>query len=81
MAANPKILKDPAPMVGVSVLADSSINLAVKPWVAVDDVIPVSADLYQVIVELFRDRNISIPFPQREVRVLGPAPLGEAVAQ
>ena len=81
LTANPLVLQDPPPVVGVSVLADSSINLAVKPWVSVDDYNPASAGLYQTIVECFRDRGISIPFPQREVRVLGPATLGEAVAQ
>ena len=55
---------------GVSMLADSSINLAVKPWTTVADYGAAGAELYQAIVERFRERNISIPFPQREVRLL-----------
>jgi small conductance mechanosensitive channel len=67
---HPRVLKDPAPLVGVSMLADSSINLAIRPWTKVADFGPASAELYQAIVERFRERNISIPFPQREVRLL-----------
>jgi small conductance mechanosensitive channel len=68
---NPRVLKDPAPVVRVSLLADSSINIAVKPWVKVPDYGPASGEVNQGIVEAFRRRGISIPFPQREVRMLG----------
>jgi small conductance mechanosensitive channel len=67
---HPQVLKDPTPIVGVSVLSDSSINIAVRPWTKVADYGPARAELYQAIVEQFRERNISIPFPQREVRML-----------
>ncbi len=70
LARNSRVLKEPAPAVGVNLLADSSINIAVKPWVAVADFVPASAELYQAIVDRFRERNISIPYPQREVRLL-----------
>ncbi|MBI5387036.1 MAG: mechanosensitive ion channel [Verrucomicrobia bacterium] len=70
LAKHPKVLKDPAPVVGVTLLADSAINIAVKPWVAVENYIPAQAELYQAIVDQFRARRIEIPFPQREVRVL-----------
>jgi small conductance mechanosensitive channel len=69
---NPRVLKDTAPVVRVSLLADSSINIAVKPWVQVPDYGPASGEVNQGIVEAFRRRGISIPFPQREVRMLGP---------
>jgi len=81
LAANPRVLQAPAPVVGVAVLADSSINLAVKPWVPVDDCIPAGAELYQTIVERFRDLGISIPFPQREIRVLNAVPEAKAMGQ
>jgi small conductance mechanosensitive channel len=71
LAANPRSLKDPAPVVGVSQLADFAINIAVKPWVKVSDFGPAGAELNLAIVEEFRRCNISIPFPQREIRVLG----------
>jgi small conductance mechanosensitive channel len=65
-----RVLKDPAPAVGIAMLADSSINIAVKPWTNLADYGPARAELYQAIVERFRERNIEIPFPQREVRML-----------
>lgn len=67
---NPRVLKDPAPFVGITVLADSAITVAVKPWVSVVDYGFAQAELYQAIVERFRENKIEIPFPQREVRLL-----------
>jgi small conductance mechanosensitive channel len=70
---NPRVLKDPKPMVQVAVLADSSINIAVKPWSAVHDRVDVEGEINKAIVESFRARGIVIPFPQREVRLLSKA--------
>lgn len=70
---NPRMLKDPSPVVRVSVLADSSVNIAVKPWVPVNEYGVASGEVNKAIVEEFRARGISIPFPQREVRLLNPA--------
>ncbi len=70
---NPRVLKDPAPVVRVRVLADSSINLEVKPWVNVPDFGVAGGEVNKAIVEEFRARGISIPFPQREVRLLNAA--------
>ena len=67
---NRRLLKDPPPVVGITVLADSAITIAVEPWVSVIDYLAAQAELYQAIVEQFRTRNIEIPFPQREVRLL-----------
>ncbi len=70
---SPLTLKDPAPVIGVNLLADSSIIVAVKPWVNVPDYVPATAGIYQAIVARFRERHIEIPFPQRAVRVLSAA--------
>lgn len=70
LARVPQVLKDPAPFVRVSYLADSSINIAVKPWVPVLEYGAVAGDINKAIVEEFRAHNISIPFPQREIRML-----------
>lgn len=71
---SPKVLREPDldPFVGVQVLADSSINISVRPWVAVVDHAAATAEIYQRIVEVFRAARIEIPFPQRELRLLGP---------
>jgi len=73
LSANPRVLKEPAPIVGVILLADSSINIAIKPWTKVDDYIPAQAEINQAVAEELRAANISIPFPQREVRMLNSA--------
>jgi len=69
---NPRVLKQPEAVVGVSALGDSSVNIAVKPWVPVKEFVQAGVELNQAILEEFRSRNIEIPFPQREVRLLNP---------
>ena len=67
---NQRVLKEFTPGVGVSVLADSSIVLAVKPWVKVTDYGAAGAEIYEAILDRFRARQVEIPVPQREIRVL-----------
>jgi small conductance mechanosensitive channel len=71
LRANPRVLHEPEPVVRVVQLADSSINIAVKPWVSVPDFGAASGEINKALVEWFRARDIAIPFPQREVRLLG----------
>ncbi|PAW72324.1 MAG: mechanosensitive ion channel protein MscS [Pedosphaera sp. Tous-C6FEB] len=70
LAANPRVLKNPEAIVGVCALADSSVNLAIKPWVKVGDYGAAAAEINQRVLEEFRKQGIEIPFPQREIRVL-----------
>jgi small conductance mechanosensitive channel len=69
---NHHVLKEPAPVVRVAMLADSSINIAVMPWVNIPDYGAAGGEINKAIVEVFRSRNVSIPFPQREIRLLNP---------
>jgi len=71
VTANQRVLKEPEPVIGISELADSSVTLSIQPWVAVSDTVAARAELYQAIVERFRASKIDIPFPLREVRLLG----------
>jgi small conductance mechanosensitive channel len=64
-----RILADPAPVVMVLELAESSVNLAVRPWVASSDYWNVRADLLENVKAAFDANGISIPFPQRDVHV------------
>lgn len=73
LQGNPRCLKEPAPAVCVVATGDSSINIAVKPWVNVPDFGPATGEINQAIIEEFRRRNISIPLPQREIRMLNAA--------
>jgi small conductance mechanosensitive channel len=70
VAANSRVLRDPQPIVGVSLLADSTVNVTVRPWVQVQDFGATALELNRSILERFRERGIEIPFPQREVRLL-----------
>jgi small conductance mechanosensitive channel len=73
LATNKRVLQDPAPVVRIRMLSDSSINIEVKPWVNVPDFGPAGGEVNKAVVEEFRARNISIPFPQREIRLLNSA--------
>ncbi len=70
LLANSRVIKDPAPAVGVSNFGDSAITIAVKPWVAVKDFGPAGAELNQAIFEKLVGSGVSIPFPQTEIRIL-----------
>lgn len=70
LARTPTALKEPVPVVGVASFGDSSINIAVKPWVKVADFVGAGAAVNQAVVEEFRKQGVEIPFPQREIRVL-----------
>lgn len=70
LARNTKVLKDVPPVVVVGAFGDSAIEILVKPWSPVADFGNASAEIKLAIVDAFRSRNVEIPFPQREVRVL-----------
>ncbi len=70
LSANARVLSAPEPVIAVNTLADSSIELCAKPWVNVPDYVPAGGEIKQAIVEAFRAQAISIPFPQREIRLL-----------
>jgi small conductance mechanosensitive channel len=64
-----RILSDPEPMIAVSELADSSVNLVVRTWVKSEDYWPVFFDLTRKVKEHFDQNDIEIPFPQRVVHM------------
>ena len=71
LKSNPRVLQDPAPGIAVTRLADSGAVISVNPWVNVPDYIAAVGEINKAILETFRARNVVIPFPQREVRMLG----------
>lgn len=71
VVANQRVLRDPAPLVLVATLAESTVQIAVRPWVNVDDFGTVVDELSRAIIEDCRKRGISLPFPQREIRLIG----------
>ncbi|HEY4444148.1 MAG TPA: mechanosensitive ion channel family protein [Steroidobacteraceae bacterium] len=69
--ANPRVLPEPTPVIQVVTLADSAVQIAIKPWVAVADYGAIAGELNLSLVEELRQRGIGIPYPQREVRLIG----------
>lgn len=64
-----RVLKDPAPVVAVSELADSSVNFIVRPWVKSADYWNVYWDTMEKVKLTFDNQGISIPYPQQDVHM------------
>ncbi len=72
-AAHPRVLPEPPPGAFLSRLADSGIDMELGFWI--DDPergsMNVRSDIVRAILAAFRKEGISIPFPQREIRIVG----------
>ena len=64
IAADSRILKDPAHFIALGELADSSVNITIRVWVKNEDYWGVFFDMNQNIYEVFNREGISFPFPQ-----------------
>jgi small conductance mechanosensitive channel len=71
--ADERILADPAPQIMMLELADSSVNFAVRPWVATPDYWAVRGDVLEGVKQALEDNGLSIPYPQRDVHVFNEA--------
>ncbi len=69
VAAHPLVLKEPAPVVRLNELGDSSVNFICRPWAKTADYWTVYWDVTQQVKQRFDAASISIPFPQRDVHV------------
>ncbi len=65
-----RVMGAPAPEVLVGALSDSSVDLILRCWCAKGDYWPLSFDLRQAAKERLEAEGLTIPFPQREVRVV-----------
>jgi small conductance mechanosensitive channel len=70
IAADDRVLKDPEPMVAVSDLADSSVNLVIRVWCQAPDYWALKFDLTRALKEKMDSEGISIPYPQRTVHMI-----------
>lgn len=70
LAANPRVLKNPPPDVGITRLADSGIQITLRPWCKAEQFWTMHYEVYRALLDRFRREGIEIPFPQREVRLL-----------
>lgn len=69
VSSHEKVLSDPAPLIGVSALGDSSVDLMIRPWVKTSDYWSVYRELVRSIKESYDNHDITIPFPQRDVHL------------
>lgn len=69
VAADDRILDEPACTIAVSALADSSVNFVVRPWVKSGDYWGVMFDMTEAIKKRFDEEGISFPFPQQDVHL------------
>ena len=72
LAADERILEEPAPLVAVAELADCSVNFNVRPWVKASDYWAVHYALTEKIKLAFDDARISIPYPQMDIHINKP---------
>lgn len=80
VTAHPKVLSDPAPLIRVNQLAESSVGFIVRPWVRAEDYWSVYWDLTRQVKEAFDTHGLTIPFPQTEMRIKGGASDNAALA-
>lgn len=69
LVKHPKVLQDPAPVVELWALGDSSVNFIVRPWVDAADWFPTRCELLPSIKKRLEAEGLSIPFPQRDVHL------------
>jgi small conductance mechanosensitive channel len=75
VGGHPLVLQDPAPVIKLNELADSSINFVVRPWAKTGDYWTVYWDVTAAVKREFDKAGVSIPYPQRDVHVYqAPAP-------
>jgi len=67
VTSDERVLKEPAPFVAVSELADSSVNFVVRVWVKSGDYWGVYFDTTEKVKLTFDEKGISIPFPQMQI--------------
>lgn len=64
-----RALKEPAPLIVVGALGESSVDLTVRVWTKTSDVWPFYWDMQERVKKTFDVEGISIPFPQRDVHL------------
>lgn len=69
IAQDPRVHLEPAPVVFVTGLGDSAVNLSLRVWVATSDFWPVTFAFTELAKERLTEAGIGIPFPQRVVHL------------
>ena len=69
VAAESRILSEPAPTIALAELADSSVNFVVRPWVKTEEYWTIRFALMESIKQSLDEAGISIPYPQRDIHI------------
>ena len=78
LQADPRVLKDPAPVVKLHELGESSVNFVCRPWAKTEDYWKVYWEVTDSVKKAFDQQGISIPFPQRDIHVYQETPGNDA---
>jgi len=70
VSRNARVLKDPAPAIGIAQVTESSIKIAIQPWVRIVDVGAAEAEIYGALLQEFRARHIELGLARQEVRLV-----------
>jgi small conductance mechanosensitive channel len=81
LRSNPRVLKEPEPVVQAVQLGNSSVGIAVRPWVMVEDQVRAPGEVYAALLDAFRARGIVIPVQQAEVRLISAQETPKAATQ
>lgn len=78
-----RVLQDPAPSALLTRFADSGIDLLLNVWIndPENGMAALQSEIYLDVWRAFKKHNISIPFPQREIRILNSEPPAEAAGK
>ena len=74
VSGNPRVLKEPAALMGVAALGDTTIGIAIKPWVKVPDYVAAGGEINLAVVEKLRAAGVDYPISTRDIRLVGGAP-------
>lgn len=69
LANDDRVLDDPAPQIAISELGDNAVGMIVRPWAKKEDFWALKFDLTKRIKEVFDEKSISFPYPQRDVHL------------
>jgi small conductance mechanosensitive channel len=67
LSADPRCHKEPEPLIAVSELGESSVNITIRIWCDADNYWPLYFDIHQALKEKMDSAGITIPYPQRVV--------------
>ena len=73
LAQDDRILDEPAPVMLLLELGESSVDIAVRPWVQSGDYWLVRSDLLERIKRALETAGLSIPYPQRDLHIVDQA--------